>query len=73
MNVKASVLASRVDAGPPDRWSGVYANPVGNYQDPNRGTPRQMHPKLNTSPWPVSYAVKRQAMPARKSKGVGKG
>jgi hypothetical protein len=73
VNVKASVLASRVSAPMPDRWSGVYANPVGNYQDPNRGTPRVTHPKLNTTPWSTSYAVKRKPMRKSASKKAGKG
>ena len=73
VNVKVSQISSRVQTGLPGRWSGVYANPVGNYQNPQRGTARQVNPKLNGTPWSVSYAVNRQGPPASKSKKAKKG
>lgn len=75
--VKPGILVSRVHAGLPDRWTGRFANPVGNTGTITRETapmqsranPRIKHPKLNTQPWSTSMAIKRQPMPNRKSKG----
>jgi hypothetical protein len=68
--VKPGIITSRIPMGVPDRWSGFYANPVGSGK-PSRPTARDLHPKLNTTPWAYSYAVKRQSLPNKASKGVG--
>lgn len=78
--VKYSVLASRVRAGLPDRYTGQWANPVGNANRPTRETAplyanapaRVQNPKLNTKPWSTSFAVKRKSMPAKTSKKMSK-
>lgn len=64
------------------RFGGI-ANPVGNVLSPTRETaplsqnvpPTVMHPKLNTKPWSVSYAVhrKEEAKTKKKRKGATKG
>jgi hypothetical protein len=77
-NVKPSALASRVSVGLPTRWTGRFANPIGNVNQITRETAplasnapaRVQHPKLNTSPWSTSMAVKRKALPAKASKNV---
>lgn len=74
--VKAGSMVSRVSASLPDRWTGQYANPVGDVTRETRpvtasSTARVRHPKLNATPWSTSYAVKRQPLPERKSKGTG--
>jgi hypothetical protein len=81
INVRVSALGSRVTAGPPDRWTGRLANPVGHVRNPTRETAplsamapaRVQHPKLNTSPWSTSFAVKRKPVKNSKSKGVAHG
>jgi hypothetical protein len=69
--VKPGIITSRIQMGIPGRWSGVYANPVGRPARPTRATARTLNPKLNTTPWAQSYAVKRKSLPNKASKGVG--
>jgi hypothetical protein len=83
INVKASMLSSRVQAGLPSRWSGSYgsANPVGNPAATTRlraslstnAPPTVQHPKLNTTPWSTSYAQTRRPLRASASKKARKG
>lgn len=76
--VKPGIMSSKVTASLPDRWTGQYANPVGNPNQTRETTPvmaistaRYRHPKLNATPWSTSYAQKRQPLPNKASKGVG--
>jgi hypothetical protein len=76
--VKPGVMRSRVTAQLPDRWTGQFANPVGNTSGITRetrpvtasSTARTRHPKLNATPWSTSYAQKRTPLSESKSKGT---
>lgn len=80
VNVKTGSLTSRVNAGITGRWSGFYANPIGSGKVTRETAPlssnapaRVQHPKLNTSPWPTSFAQKRKPMKTSASKKVSHG
>lgn len=80
INVKTSKLGSRVSGGLVGRWSGAFANPIGNGQVTRETAPlasnapaRVQNPKLNTTPWSTSFAVKRRPMKTSASKGVRHG
>lgn len=67
-------VSSRVDqrayGGLPDRAYTSQSNPVGTTKNPTRlhSGARAMHPKLNSTPWSTTYAVKRMPMSKSKSK-----
>lgn len=80
-NVRTGNMSSRVQAGLPGRWSGRFANPVGDPAAPTRETAplyanapaRVQHPKLNMTPWSTSFALQRKALARNTSKKAVKG
>lgn len=73
-----SYITARTYGGLPDRAPSWAANPAvhggGSTRETvpmERNAPiRWMHPKLNTTPWSTSMAIKRRPMAPRKAKKV---
>jgi hypothetical protein len=78
---RVSKIGIRANGGLPDRYPTTQANPIGNTAHITRetlpvsgvATPRWKHPKLNATPWSMSYAVKRTPISPGKAKKVRHG